>query len=84
MMSAAMDTVTKSSLDIALAQEGDISFVYKNMPIEHQAEEVGRVKLHESGGVLNPQYVTPSTTLSKRKIIHRAQLFRWLFNSDGR
>ncbi|WMQ73142.1 MAG: Inosine-5'-monophosphate dehydrogenase [Sodalis sp.] len=67
MLSAAMDTVTESSLAIALAQEGGIGFIHKNMSIEHQAEEVGRVKRHESGVVTNPQCVTPNTTLSEVK-----------------
>lgn len=67
MLSAAMDTVTESSLAIALAQEGGIGFIHKNMSIERQAEEVGRVKRHESGVVTNPQCVTPTTTLSEVK-----------------
>ncbi|KYP97786.1 inosine-5-monophosphate dehydrogenase [Sodalis-like endosymbiont of Proechinophthirus fluctus] len=67
MLSAAMDTVTESSLAIALAQEGGIGFIHKNMSIERQAEEVSRVKRYESGVVTNPQCVTPSTTLSEVK-----------------
>ncbi|OZI14910.1 IMP dehydrogenase [Sodalis-like symbiont of Philaenus spumarius] len=69
MLSAAMDTVTESSLAIALAQEGGIGFIHKNMSIERQAEEVGRVKRHESGVVTNPQCVTPHTTLSEVKAL---------------
>ncbi|MCE1787459.1 IMP dehydrogenase, partial [Enterobacter hormaechei] len=49
MLSAAMDTVTESGLAIALAQEGGMGFIHKNMSIERQAEEVSRVKKHESG-----------------------------------
>ncbi|MGL9719483.1 IMP dehydrogenase [Symbiopectobacterium sp.] len=63
MLSAAMDTVTESGLAIALAQEGGIGFIHKNMSIERQAEEVSRVKRHESGVVVDPQTVTPTTTL---------------------
>lgn len=63
MLSAAMDTVTEASLAIALAQEGGIGFVHKNMSIERQAEEVRRVKKHESGVVADPITVTPETTL---------------------
>lgn len=67
MLSAAMDTVTESALAIALAQEGGLGFIHKNMTIERQAEEVGRVKRHESGVVVEPQTVTPATTLQQVK-----------------
>ncbi|OSM98887.1 MULTISPECIES: IMP dehydrogenase [Lonsdalea] len=67
MLSAAMDTVTESALAIALAQEGGLGFIHKNMSIERQAEEVGRVKRHESGVVVEPQTVTPATTLQQVK-----------------
>lgn len=63
MLSAAMDTVTEASLAIALAQEGGIGFIHKNMPIERQAEEVRRVKKYESGVVTDPITVTPETSL---------------------
>ena len=63
MLSAAMDTVTEARLAIALAQEGGIGFIHKNMSIERQAEEVRRVKKHESGVVTDPQTVLPTTTL---------------------
>ncbi len=63
MLSAAMDTVTEASLAIALAQEGGIGFIHKNMPIERQAEEVRHVKKHESGVVTDPITVTPETSL---------------------
>ncbi len=63
MLSAAMDTVTESALAIALAQEGGMGFIHKNMSIERQAEEVSRVKKHESGVVTDPVTVTPKTTL---------------------
>lgn len=63
MLSAAMDTVTESDLAIALAQEGGIGFIHKNMPIERQTEEVRRVKKYESGIVIDPVTVTPETTI---------------------
>ncbi|MDH0355853.1 IMP dehydrogenase [Morganella sp. GD04133] len=63
MISAAMDTVTEARLAIALAQEGGIGFIHKNMSVERQADEVRRVKKHESGVVSDPQTVTPCTTL---------------------
>ncbi|MBV7915567.1 IMP dehydrogenase, partial [Yersinia pestis] len=63
MLSAAMDTGTDSRLAIALAQEGCLGFIHKNMSIERQAEEVIRVKKHESGVFTEPETVTPTTTL---------------------
>ncbi len=67
MLSAAIDTVTEARLAIALAQEGGIGFIHKNMSIERQAEEVRRVKKHESGVVTDPQTVLPTTTLREVK-----------------
>ena len=69
MLSAAMDTVTEARLAIALAQEGGIGFIHKNMSIERQAEEVRRVKKHESGVVSDPQTVLPTTTLREVKVL---------------
>ncbi len=64
MLSSAMDTVTESSLAIALAQEGGIGFIHKNMSIERQAEEVLRVKRFESGMVTTPVSVHPNATIA--------------------
>ncbi|MCX8642388.1 MULTISPECIES: IMP dehydrogenase [unclassified Gilliamella] len=63
MLSAAMDTVTESDLAIALAQEGGIGFIHKNMPIDVQANHVKRVKKHESGIVQDPVSVLPTATI---------------------
>jgi IMP dehydrogenase len=63
LVSAAMDTVTESALAIALAQEGGIGILHKNMSVEQQAAEVRRVKRFESGVVLEPITITPGTTI---------------------
>jgi IMP dehydrogenase len=63
MLSAAMDTVTEADLAIALAQEGGVGFIHKNMSIERQANEVRRVKKHESGIVQDPITVLPTATI---------------------
>ncbi|OTP93340.1 IMP dehydrogenase [Gilliamella apicola] len=65
MLSAAMDTVTESDLAIALAQEGGIGFIHKNMSIEKQANHVRRVKKHESGIVQDPVTVLPTATIKQ-------------------
>ena len=63
LVSAAMDTVTESRLAIALAQEGGIGIVHKNLSIESQAEEVLKVKKYESGVIKDPITVPPKTTI---------------------
>ena len=62
-LSAAMDTVTEARLAIALAQEGGIGVIHKNMTIEEQARQVHTVKKFESGIVRNPITVTPNMTI---------------------
>ncbi len=63
LLSAAMDTVTEAPMAIALAQEGGIGIVHKNMTIVQQAAEVARVKRFESGVVKDPVTVTPEMTV---------------------
>lgn len=58
-LSSAMDTVTESKLAIAIAREGGIGIIHKNMSIAQQAEEVDRVKRSESGVITNPFSLTP-------------------------
>ncbi len=65
MISAAMDTVTESNLAIALAQEGGIGFIHKNMSIERQAQEIARVKRFENGMVIKPVTVHPDATIDE-------------------
>jgi IMP dehydrogenase len=64
LVSSAMDTVTESTLAIALAQSGGIGIIHKNLDIAAQAEEVRRVKRFESGMVVNPVTIHPEQTLA--------------------
>src|SRR3712207_5739641 len=54
-----MDTVTEAALAIALAQQGGIGVVHKNLPVERQAEEVDKVKRSESGMIVDPVTIAP-------------------------
>ena len=63
-VSAAMDTVTESHLAIALAQQGGIGIIHRNMTIERQAEEVDRVKRSESGMIVDPVTIDPEHKIS--------------------
>ncbi len=65
LLSAAMDTVTESRMAIALAREGGLGIVHKNMSIDSQAGEVDRVKRSESGMILDPITLGPDETLSE-------------------
>ncbi|MBN9287122.1 MAG: IMP dehydrogenase [Gammaproteobacteria bacterium 39-13] len=65
LVSSAMDTVTEARLAIALAQEGGIGIIHKNMTIESQAEEIRKVKKYESGVVKNPITVKPTTRIGE-------------------
>ena len=63
-VSSAMDTVTESHLAIALAQQGGIGIIHRNMSIEQQAEEVDRVKRSESGMIVDPVTIAPTQKIS--------------------
>src|SRR5260221_416976 len=65
LISAAMDTVTESRLAIAMAQQGGIGIIHKNLSIEAQAEEVDRVKRSESGMIVDPITVAPEQKIAE-------------------
>src|ERR1700689_4465275 len=67
--SAAMDTVTESHLAIALAQQGGIGIVHRNMSIERQAEEVDRVKRSESGMIVDPITIGPEENIAAARAL---------------
>jgi len=62
-LSAAMDTVTESGLAIAMAQQGGIGIIHKNLSVEEQASEVDRVKRSESGMIVNPITLSPTNRI---------------------
>ncbi|MCF7832772.1 MAG: IMP dehydrogenase [Candidatus Marinimicrobia bacterium] len=64
-VSAAMDTVTEAQLAIAIAQEGGLGFIHKNMSIERQAAEVDKVKRSESGMIINPITIDPDKPIAE-------------------
>jgi len=66
-VSAAMDTVTESKMAIALAQQGGLGVIHRNMPLDLQAEEVDKVKRHESGMVVDPITIRPGDKISRAK-----------------
>ena len=71
LVSAAMDTVTESRLAIAIAREGGLGFIHKNMSIEKQALEVDRVKRSENGVIVDPFFLSP-----KNKVYEALELMR--------
>ncbi|MCQ8179778.1 IMP dehydrogenase [Methylomonas sp. SURF-1] len=73
LVSAAMDTVTEARLAIAIAQEGGIGIIHKNMTVEQQAAEVRRVKKYESGVIKDPITVSPNVTVREVLELTRAK-----------
>src|SRR6478672_3970575 len=84
LLSAAMDTVTESRLAIALAQEGGIGIVHKNMTPRQQAAEVAKVKRFESGVVKEPITVSPMMTVREVMEITRRHRISGLPVLEGR
>jgi IMP dehydrogenase len=75
LVSAAMDTVTESRLAIAMAQNGGVGIVHRNLTPEEQADHVREVKRYESGMVINPLTIGPDTTLAEvRQITARRKI----------
>jgi IMP dehydrogenase len=95
-VSAAMDTVTESHLAIALAQQGGLGFIHRNMSLERQAEEVDRVKRSESGMIVDPITIEPDKKISDAlalmeryrisgvPVVHEGKLVGILTNRDLR
>ena len=84
LVSAAMDTVTEARLAIAIAQEGGIGIVHKNLSAEAQAREVARVKRYESGVVREPLTITPDATVRDAVELTRANGFSGFPVVDGK
>jgi IMP dehydrogenase len=84
LLSAAMDTVTEARLAIALAQEGGLGIVHKNMPPARQAAEVAKVKRFESGVVKEPLTVPPTMSVRDVLALKRAHRFSGLPVVEGK
>jgi IMP dehydrogenase len=84
-VSSAMDTVTESHLAIALAQQGGIGIVHRNMSIDRQAEEVDRVKRSESGMIVDPVTVDPEQRISDAlEVMQRYRISGVPVTKDGK
>ena len=79
LVSAAMDTVTESSMAIAIAQEGGIGVLHKNMSIESQSKEVRKVKRSESGMIMDPIVLDKTAKISEAlQIMNRQRIIKCL------
>jgi IMP dehydrogenase len=85
LISAAMDTVTESEMAIAMAQEGGLGIIHRNMPIEAQALEVGKVKKSESGMIVDPVTVGPEQRIEDAlAVMQRYHISGLPVTKDGR
>ena len=74
-LTAAMDTVTESKMAIAIAREGGVGIIHKNMSIEEQREEVDKVKRSENGVIVNPFFLHPDNTVEEaNELMHRYKI----------
>ncbi len=84
-VSAAMDTVTESHLAIALAQQGGIGIIHRNMSLDRQAEEVDRVKRSESGMIVDPITIGPDQSIADaQRLMNRYRITGVPVTKDGR
>ena len=84
-VSAAMDTVTESRLAIALARQGGLGFIHRNMPAEKQAEEVDRVKRSESGMIVDPITISPQDKIYQaQELMERYRISGVPVTRDGK
>src|ERR1700741_1249329 len=86
LVSAAMDTVTESRLAIAMAQNGGLGILHRNLTVEEQADQVREVKRYESGMVINPLTIGPDMPLSEiRQIKERRKISGFpVVDADGK
>ena len=85
LVSAAMDTVTESRLAIALARQGGLGFIHRNMPVERQAEEVDRVKRSESGMIVDPITMSPENKIHEAlELMQRYRISGVPITRDGK
>src|SRR5439155_950767 len=84
LLSAAMDTVTENRLAIAMAQQGGIGVIHKNLSIEEQASEVDRVKRSESGMIVNPITLSPRHRIAEAlELMQRYRISGVPITEDG-
>jgi IMP dehydrogenase len=84
LLSAAMDTVTESEMAIAMAQQGGLGVIHKNLPIEQQASEVDRVKRSESGMIVNPITLAPNARIHEAlELMRRYRISGVPITDDG-